>query len=200
MLLDYVLRTIFRNFWTIFFFLTVFTVPLHLGYSVVFSEAIETREIHNEIESFPSERQVRGVGRDEVFAYRATAWLLVLLELAALPLLARGARRIVELDANEEVATVRDALEHLGDRLGPSAWRAGGFRVFLLVAGIGITIGFLVDRIAFLLLEFIPDDRTFPFFGLVRAISHATVLTFLVVALHRLRSAKEGAPTVPKLY
>jgi hypothetical protein len=200
MLLDYVLRTIFRNFWTVFFFVAVLTLPVHLGYAVVFSEVIETREIHDEIESFPEERQVRGVGRGELFTSRMTAWFLVLLELAAIPLLARGAHRVVELDTDGEVTTVRDALEHLRVRLEPATWREGGFRIFLMLAAIGIVTGFLIDRIGLLLLEFVPDDRTFPFFGLVRAISHATTLTILLVSLHLLRGTKEDATAVPKLY
>jgi hypothetical protein len=200
MLLDDVLRSVFRNFLTVLFFVAVLTVPLHLGYSIVFRQAIETREIHGEIETFPEERQVRGVGRSELFAYRAAAWILVLVELAAIPLLARGTRRIVEKDRDGEVATVGDALEHLRVRAATRTWREGGMRTFAVVSVIGLVTGFLLDRTGLLLLEFVADDRTFPFFGLVRTISHATTLTFLLIALIRVTGAKEQMAAVPKLY
>jgi hypothetical protein len=200
MLLDYVLRTIFRNFFTVFFFVAVLTVPLHLGYSVVFREAIETREIHDEIEAFPEDRQVRGVGRGELFAYRATAWFLVLVELAAVPLLARGTRRIVRQDDDGQVTTVRDAFEHLRVRAGTTSWREAGVRTFVVVFVIGLVTGFLLDRTGVLLLEFVSDVRSFPFFGLVRAISHSTTLTFLLIALIRVTGTKEETAEVPKLY
>ena len=200
MLLDDVLRSVFRNFFTVLFFVAVLTVPLHLGYSIVFRQAIETREIHDEIETFPEERQVRGVGRSELSAYRAVGWFLVLVELAAIPLLARGTRRIVEKEGVGEVATVRDALEHLRMPADTRRWREGGVKTFSLVVLIGLVTGFFLDRTGLLLLEFVADDRTFPFFGLVRAISHATTLTFLLIALIRVTGTKEEAAAVPKLY
>ena len=101
----------FRNLSTLFLMVALFTVPLHVGYSYLFRDVIEVRKIHSSIEGFPSYRQVKNVGPDELRTARLTYLGLSVLELALLlPLLARATARVLEVDAAGGVPTIPRAL------------------------------------------------------------------------------------------
>ena len=199
-MVDKAFRAALRNFSTLFLIVAVITVPLHLLYGIVFQNVIETRELHSVIQTFPETRQVRSVGRAQLMQARVGLALVTLIELAVLPFLARAARRVLRMEEAGEVATVGAALRAIReepaipfglDRMGP----------VLVAAAIGFAIGFAIERTGLLLLEFVSDESTFPFFGLMQGVSRAAGAPFLLAGLALLKPAAEAArDEVPPLY
>lgn len=181
-MVDRAFRATLRNFSTLFFLVAVVTVPLHLAYSVMFANVIETRELHDVIETFPDARQVRGVGKAQLDRSQLALGVVTILELIAIPFLARGTRRLLEMEASGDLPTVRAGLEGMRDG-GP--WNGGVTRAGpVVVAAItAVVLGLTIERIGLLLLEFVSDPRTFAFFGLMQGVSRAAALPFLLVTL-----------------
>src|SRR3712207_4907980 len=99
-MLDRMLRATFRNYSTLFLMCAALSVPVAVIYCFIFRSSIAVHELHDTILSFPGKRQIAGVGRQTLLTSRYVGWGLVLLGVLVLPLLARGARRIIERDAD----------------------------------------------------------------------------------------------------
>lgn len=199
-MVDQAFRATLRNFGTLFLLVAVITVPLHLAYSVMFRNVIETRELHPVIETFPESRQVRSVGRTQLFQARVGLGVVTLLELGSLIYLARATRRVLKNDEAGELPGVRDALLSAREDPGvkPNLQRLGP----LLVAAVfALAVGLLVERTALLLLEFVPDERSYPFFGLMQGVSRALAAPFFLVTLVLVSAAPSPrTERTPSLY
>lgn len=200
-MLEWAFSAAFRNFSTLFLMVALFTVPLHVGYSYLFHDVIEVREIHSSIEDFPSYRQVKNVGPDELRTARLAYVGLSVLELALLlPLLARATARVLEVDTAGGVPTIPSSLR-ASLRRGSSAFR-GLFEALpsmLIAAVLALAIGWLFERTSLLLVEAVPDEHAWPLVGAIQGCARALAAPFLLVAIAIDRaSAKEvplGAPT-----
>lgn len=197
-MLDKAFRAALRNFATLFLLVCVVALPLHLVYSVVFANVIETREIHDVIETFPEARQVRGVGTSRLTQARIGLLLVTLVELGSLPFLARGTKRILETEREGEMTTVTEALESIRTESTPRVDldRAGPV---VVAAVASLLIGFLVSRTGLALLEFVSDARSFPFYALVQAVARAAGAPFLLAAIvcaDRTKGRRVNAPTL----
>ena len=190
----------FRNFSTLFLMVALFTVPLHVGYSYFFRDVIEVREIHSSIEGFPSYRQVKNVGPDELRTARLAYLGLSVLEVALLlPLLARATARVLEVDSAGGVPTIPRALR-ASFRRGSSASRGlvGALPSILIAAVLALAIGWLFERAALLLVEAVPDEHSWPLVGAIQGFSRALEAPFLLTAIAIDRSsAKEVPPDRP---
>lgn len=189
-----------KHYVTLFLLVATLTVPLHLLYSIVFKNVIETRELHPVIETFPEARQVRGVGRPQLWQARIGLGLVILIELAAIPMLARAGGRAIELQEEDEEVPLFGTLREAGPtpRL-DGRWKPGGMRAAAIAALFSLVVVILVERIGLLALEFVSDARTFPFFGLMQGISRAAAGPFLLAALVHTRTKEQGVRE-PKLY
>src|SRR5687767_1406913 len=118
-MVDRAFRAALRNYSTLFLLVAVVTVPLHLLYSIVFQNVIETRELHAVIETFPDARQVRSVGRSQLTQARFGLALVTLIELAVLPFLARAGRRVLQMEEAGRVPSVGEALRSMKEAPGP---------------------------------------------------------------------------------
>ena len=174
MLVDAALRSTFRNFFTLFLIVAVWTVPLHIVYSYLFRDVISVADLHPEIETFPEGgRRVHNVGVDDLRRSRWVAIGLGVLELLLVPLWVRAARDVVgggpasigaDVDA---VPTVVGAYRSVSvTRPGPSPsleilrWAVGA-GLFALV------VGLLVRRAGLLVVAPLPDENSFAWVGLV---------------------------------
>ena len=199
-MVDQAFRATLRNFATLFLLIAVVTVPLHLVYSVIFANVIETRELHSVIETFPEARQVRGVGQSQLTRARVGSGIVALLELAAIPFLARGVRRVLRRAEDGGSPGVAEALGAIREEPG-IVFSSLRFGPLLVAAAVGIALAFAMERSALLLLEFVPDERTYPFFGLIKGVSRALGAPFFLVTLVMAeRSAPERKPVTPELY
>ena len=188
-----------RNFAALFLFVCVVTVPLHLIYSLVFSNVIETREIHDVIETFPEARQVRGVGTSRLNQARVGFVLLTLIELGSIPFLARGTKRILEVADQDGMTTVPEGLEAIRSEQTPRLGLDNAGPV-LTAAVLGLAIGILVERSGLAALEFVSDARSFPFYGLVQGVARAAGAPFLLATIVHAGRAKERGVDAPTLY
>ena len=190
----------FRNFSTLFLMVALFTVPLHVGYSYIFRDVIEVREIHSSIEGFPDYRQVKNVGPDELRTARLAYLGLSVLELALLlPLLARATARVLEVDAAGGVPTIPSALR-ASVRRGSIAFRglSGALPTILIAAVLALAVGWLFERTALLLVEAVPDEHAWPLVGAIQGCSRALAAPFLLVAIASCAAfAKEVPPDRP---
>ncbi|MDQ3957154.1 MAG: hypothetical protein M3273_02410, partial [Actinomycetota bacterium] len=151
MLLERTLRLALRNYGTLFLFVATVTVTLHLVYLFVFRDVTAVSDLHPAIEAFPQSRQVRGVGRADLSAWRSGAWIVAAVEIALIPLLARGAARVLEQDEAGEVPTVAAALRAFvarGYGSFPSPRDAGPV---LVTAAFGVVVWWLVRTTGMLL-------------------------------------------------
>ena len=196
-MVDRLFRTTLRNFSTLFLIAAVVTVPLHLIFSLVYKNVVETRELHDVIETFPEARQVRGVGKAKLTQSRIAMALITLIELLSIPFLVRAARRALELDRAGETPTVSESLQAMreGGPWWPGLTRAGPVLVALAV---GLVFGWLLERSGLLLLEFVSDVRSFAFYGLLQGVTRAAAAPFVLVALAE--TSAPGREEVPGLY
>ncbi len=181
MLIDRSLRLTLRNFSTLFFVVAALTIPLHLAYSLVFGNVIATRELQDEIRAFPEHRQVRSVGRDQLRNSLIGFTLVTVIELAAIPFLVRATHRVLADDAEGEIPTAIEALRGIGHRQDPQSFVPGAAGTIAAAAALCIVIGWLFERNGLLLLEFVSDARSFPFYGLVQGVSRAVAAPFFLV-------------------
>ncbi|HYI44464.1 MAG TPA: hypothetical protein VE174_03245 [Actinomycetota bacterium] len=186
-----------RSFGTLFLLVAMLTVPLHLAYSLVFRNVIETRELHEVIGTFPSSRQVRGVGQTQLTQARVGLIVVSLIELAAIPWFVQMTVKVLRDEEEGNIATVSDAVRGtpFSFRLGPI--RPGPVAVSVVVA---LLIGFLIERSGLLLLEFVSDPRSYPFFGLMQGVARAAGAPFVLATLAYSHRPKETTPKVPNVY
>ncbi|HEU4481236.1 MAG TPA: hypothetical protein VFS18_05075 [Actinomycetota bacterium] len=180
-MLDHSLRLTFRNFSTYFLIVATLAVPLHVGYTFVFQNVISVTELHDAIEDFPKTRQIRSVGPEQLRNARLVFGALTLVELLALPLLARAARRVLEEDAAGRMPQVTSAwagVGRAGNLLGGLRARPGVIAVGALLA---LVVVVLAERIGFLLVEPLPDADAWAGVALVQIAARSLGAPFLVV-------------------
>ena len=186
-----------RNFSTLFLLIATLTVPLHLAYSLVFRNVIETRELHEVIATFPPVRQVRSVGQTQLTQARVGLIIVTALELAAIPWLAQATARAIRRRDDDSVMTLGMAFRGARPSLRLGRIQPGPLVVSAVVA---FLIAFLVERSGLLLLEFVSDARSFPFFGLMQGVSRALGGPFLLTTIVCSQRTKETGAGAPNLY
>ena len=184
-MLDRVLRRTFRCYGTLFLFVLSVTLPLHLAYTYVFQDVFTVSELHTQISRIHGKRQVHGVDKGDIRAAQTGILVLAALEVALIPLLATGARRIVERDRAGQLPTVVDAFRHLRlpRRASPDRQAVGRSGVILLAAVIGALAGLLVERIGLIVIQPFNGESAFVAIGSVQAIARAAGAPFLLTAL-----------------
>ncbi|MEA2451456.1 MAG: hypothetical protein QOG04_166 [Actinomycetota bacterium] len=190
-MLDSALGKTFASLSTLVLVACVLTLPIHVAHAFVFRNVLAVQEIGPEIQAFPEGRQVRGVAKGDFDAERN--WLLILLggELALLPFVYRASRRVITVENEGGVATVRDAWTHLGSQ-------HGGFILgpVLIGAAIGAVCGWLVWTIGKVIADMASADLTWAVVGLSRAAAVALVFAFVtgVTASLPARGAPQPQP------
>lgn len=111
-MLDRALSTLFRHFATYFLLVAVLVMPLHVGFSYWHRDVIALSDIHGDIATLPGDRGVRGVGPDDLEAFRVGGVLLIIVELAALPVLVAAGRHIIVRDEEGRPPEIIDAWRH----------------------------------------------------------------------------------------
>ena len=180
-MLDHAFRLTLRNFTTYFLLAACITIPLHVGHALLFQRVIAVSEIHDAIEEFPSERQVRGVGKDELRDARLGLVAVSVLEILLLPLLARAARRVLKDDTEGILPTVRAGWAGLppGGSL-IRAWREHA-PTLLTALVVALVLGALAERVGILLSEPLADGRAWAGVGLAQAAARALAAPFFIV-------------------
>ena len=190
-MLDRSLRLAVRNYSTLFLFVIVLVLPLHLAYTYAYRDVFSVTELHPQIENLTGGRKVHGVGPDELRAARLTFLGLSVVELALVPLLARGARAALATDAAGGVSTATGAWRGVFRPPGKRAENErpaqrgegsplGTVLGALLLAG---AVGLLVERIGTLLTEPLADERLWVAIGVLEAVARAAGAPWLLVAL-----------------
>jgi hypothetical protein len=178
---------------------SVFTVTLHLVYSVIFRDVIAMSELHPELSLLRPNAGVRGVGPSDLSRAETFYWILTALEIVAIPFLVAGAGRILQVGAAGGVPTVPDAYRHMPEvrdrftlRFDRSGWAA-----VVLGAATALAIGYMFERAGLLLTEVLPNDWLFLAAGLVRGLSRAVAAPFfLATVVTASEEAHQGAPTL----
>ena len=201
MLLDDALRGTLRNFSTLFLVLFSVIGPLHLIYGFAFHDVLALRELHPAIADFPPSRQVRGVGRAAVDQARLWLWVLVVIELALLPVFVRLAAHVARTDERGEVPTAFGAWRRV--RVKPEGGPAG--RQWGTVAAgvlIGVAVGFLTEATLMVIADLVPDSAAFAAIAVARAVGHSAGGAFALGSLvYPGKGAHQGtADKVPELY
>lgn len=196
MLLDRALATTFRHFATCFLLVAMLTVPLHVAVSYSHRDVIALVEIHDDIAEFRDRQRVRGVGTDELNAYRSSGPIIILVELAALPILVAAAVRIVEQDAAGRPSFIVDAWKH-----GARRWRhLRPARPGVALAGaiLAVMVGLLARTAGHLAAEPLPDAVAWAGAALAEGLSRALGAPFLLIpAAFAFGPAKGGPPGAP---
>ena len=175
----------FRNYSTLFFAVAAVTLTLHLVYAVVFRDVIAVSELHLEISHLGENVKLQDVGRSEVAAARTFYWVLVAVEIAAIPIFVVAARRVVQVDESGGVPTVVDAYSHLRSGADSMSLRFGGGGWATVIAGAAVALlaGFLFEQASLLLTEMVPDDWLFLATGLVRGLAPAVGAPFFLASV-----------------
>ena len=204
MLLDRSLRLAVRNFSSLFLVVFIAIGPLHLIYGLLFQDVVALRELHPAIAEFPETRLVRGVGRGDIAQAEVWFWILALLELAALPLLARPIRQVLATDLRGDVPTAVGAYRRMGEPAELPAVETGVAPIVSLGAAavLALVVGGLVRSILGRVVDLLPDSAASLGLALAdataRSAGAALLLTTAVLALGSRR--RVPADKTPDLY
>lgn len=189
-----------RDFSTYFILVGMVTITAHLVYSLAFARVIEVADLHSFIADFPSQRQVRGVGRSDLDAARMAFIALTVFEVALIPILYRACRRVL---ITADAGHVPTAMGGWGGALSKSEERPPGsvFRWEVVVAiAFALVLGLLIERSGLLLAELLPADLRVVAVGIVRGSARALAAPFALVCMATASlDAKAGSGRVPKL-
>ena len=197
MLLDDAWRLAFRQFSTLFLIVAVVTIPLHLGYSFTFRNAIAVREFHTAIERFPEYRKVRGVGPTELRTARLAYVSLNVVELLLLPLAVGAAARVAAVDRQAGIPTVTDSWSASVRQLRALGHPARGLLAVAVAAVVAVSIGLLVQRIGLLVAATMSPDVAFVPVGVVEALARAVGAPFFLAPAATALTAKGVATVAP---
>ena len=203
MILERSLRLAIKHFGTLFLLVAIVTLPLHVAYSFFFRNVIAVSELHDQIETFPENRQVQGVGTGDLDAARFALLGITLAEIALIPVLARAAARVVTVDEEQGVPTVPDALSHLRGTHLSLAHVLGGRRLQPVLAAllVAAALGILLELAGMTLIEPLSDEDTFAGVGLVQGVARAAAAPFLLMGLAvAAQNAKAPTTETPTLY
>ena len=83
----------------------------------------------------------------------------------------------------------------------PERSQLGPLGPLLVAAVVALAIAFAVERAGLLILEFVPDERSYPFFGLMQGVSRALGAPFFLVTLVMVgKPSGTRAERTPELY
>jgi hypothetical protein len=175
-MLDRALTKTFDNLSTLMLLACLFTIPIHISHAFAFKDVLAVQEIAPEIQQFPEGRQVRGVAKEDLDKERN--WMLLCLGLEALliPLVYKGARRVIEVADEGGVPTVTDALAHLRGT-GRASLQSGPLMAAVFI---GAAVAGLVWVIGGSLADMASADVAWAIIGVSRGLS---VASFLAVIL-----------------
>ena len=203
MLLDDALRAALRNFSTLFLVLFTLIGPLHLLYGFAFQDVLALRELHPAISEFPPSRQVRGVGLEALASARTWLWVVIVIELALLPVFIRVAAHVRGADAAGEIPTALGAWRRLGTKPeGPNGTRTGHRGAIAAGVVLGVAVGGLTEATVMVLADLVPDGIAFAVIALARSVGHCAGGAFALGTFVYAGSASVQTPTeeVPDLY
>lgn len=192
--MDRILRLCVRNFSTLFLVVFVVIIPLHLIYAFVFHNVFAVQELHPAIADLPPRRMVRGVDQAAISRARLWFWVLVAVEVVAIPLFVRAAARILSMDAGGRVPSAVAAWRTLGDAAkhrDSAAPGAGAISACLLI---GVMVGALTWLILASLVDLVPDPATAAGLALADATSRAAGAAFLLTPLALRSGGRTRAP------
>lgn len=199
MLVDRVFRLTFRNFSTLFLLVATVSFPLHLGYGIAFWDVVEVRELHDEIEDFPPQVAVKGVGPDDLRVARGALAGVVAVELALILLLTRAAARTIDVDEAGGVPTVLDGWSRIRSPAGRPT--GSGIAIFLIALAFSVGAGILAYRLLASITDFLSGDAFVLAGQLGLAAAIALGAPFALVGwVVGARSAKAKDGAVPTLY
>ncbi len=194
------MRSTFRNFFTLFLIVAVWTVPLHIVYSYVFRDVISVADLHPAIETFPEGgRRVHNVGVDDLKRSRWTAIGLAVLELVLLPLWVRAARDVVggglpSTSADVEphaVPTVVGAYRSVSITRPARPRSSSEMLRWAVGAGLfALVVGLLVRRAGLLLVAPLPDENSFAWVGLVEGAARAVAGALFIGPMAFVRNSR----------
>ena len=196
-MIERALARTFRSYSTLFVVVAILLFPVHLTYTYVFRNVIATSDFHEAIEAGPKYRQVRSVGSPQIDHSQLVFWIVVGVELAALPLAIRAGRRVFAVADEGGVPTAPDAWTHAFQRTGgmgrptPAAMAVG--------LGAAVGVGVLAHLVGSQITDFLSEDWRWTGVGVTQAVSRSAAAPFLLGAFSGTR-AKEAPPTAPKLY
>lgn len=203
-MLDRSLRLAFRNYSTLFLFVIVLVLPLHLAYTYVFRDVFTVSELHSQIANLTGGRRVHGVGPADLRVAQLTLLGFSLAELALVPFLARGARAALAADLTGGVPTAMGAWRGVfssgrgGRRAVPAGFSSAGSPVAGVLGGLLMTllVVFLVERIGVLAIQPLRGEQLWVAIGTVQAAARASGAPFLLAALALVagRLLPRGAP------
>ena len=199
-MLDRAFRDVFRSFSTLFLVVAVVTVPLHLLYAFSFRNVIATRDIHAQIRELPDNRQVRGVGPEQLTHASLAFLALAGLELALLPLAVKATRRVVDVEGQGGVATVPDAWQHAMQREGPRSFATTSAPSVAIATIAAFVLGALLETALLVAAELGGGQRNWVVVGTVQGAVRAFAAPFLLATIAKVRIAKERPLVTPKLY
>lgn len=199
MSLERVFRLAFRNLSTLFLLVATVSVPLHVGYGIVFRDVAEVREFHDEIEDFPPQVAFQGIGADDLKMARAVLAGVVAVELGLLLALTRAAARVVEVDEGGGVPTVIDGWSQVRSPAGLP--RGVGISTFLAALVFSAAVGILFYRLLATFVDLLSPGVSALAQPLALAAAIALGAPFALVGWAvGASSAKAERPGVPTLY
>ena len=194
-MLDRALARTFAELSTLVLVALVLTGPIHLVQAYLFRDVLAVQEIAPEIRSFPEGRQVRGVAKGDLDSERIAFLGAMGIELLLLPVAYRAAKRVMEVDEEGGVPTVRDAWSHLGGA-SRSSFRLGP----VIVAGaIGAAGALLVLLVGNLVADMASADIAWVVFGVGRAVAAALLIALVAGTAAALPSRGQVAPPPEKI-
>lgn len=182
MLADRALRAAFSNFSTLFLLAATITLPLHLTHGYLFREVYEVRDLHPVIEQFPKGRRIARVSPRRLQRSRSAATIVLVAELALLPLLAGAALRVVRTHQEGGVPTTLRSWRGVRDllRLGAAGSKPG---VVVVGAAVALAVGWLARTTGLILAEPVPNSWAWLAISGVEALARAAATPFLVAAI-----------------
>jgi len=182
MLADRALRAAFSNFSTLFLLAATIALPLHLTHGYLFREVYEVRDLHPVIEQFPKGRRIAGVSPRRLQRSRSAATIVLVAELALLPLLAGAALLVVRTHQEGGVPSALRSWRGVRDllRLGAAGSKPG---VVVMGAAVALSVGWLARTTGLILAEPVPNSWAWLAISGVEALARAAAAPFLVAAI-----------------
>ncbi|MDQ3662336.1 MAG: hypothetical protein M3454_15030 [Actinomycetota bacterium] len=182
MLADRALRAAFTNFSTLFLLAATIALPLHLTHGYLFSEVYEIRDLHPVLEEFPKGRRIKGVTPRRLQRSRNVATVVLVAELALLPLLAGAALRVVRTQQEGDVPTALRSWRGIREipRLLAARSKPG---VVVVGAAAAVTVGWLARTTGLILAEPVPDSWAWLAISSVEGLALAMAAPFLLASI-----------------
>ncbi len=185
------LRFTFRNLATLFLMVAAIVVPLNLVNTYAFKDVARVRETGAQIEQL--DKAILGVDQDRFETAERFDLVVIVVELALLPLLLGAALKVAQDEAASRLPKVSAGL----------AYGLRHPRVGALLADPGLTISavvgagalwFLASRIGGILAEPLYDRAAWAGLGLLRGLAFSVAAPFLLGPLAYRAVAVKGSP------